>query len=543
MKRFKIMTLVVFIIVFSTDAIFNIAHAVAPEPWVDIRAYNGDLVAACKASHGKKVIVSSPTATLLSSFTTPADVEIEVTKGGMISTGPNPTLSLNINGPFSAGLYQVFSGNGAVAGLKTLYPQWFGAKGDGVSDDSAAVRKTFSLLANNTNIVFPPGMYLTNGALINKVDTVYILGYGAKLKFNGGTGGSIFTISGRTLADYATNIFIEGLTFSEANNKQFYGIKLYSRWSHVHLNSNVFAKDDPSHGTSMMTAIYTDYTDQANAYGLFLNDNFFHRLIGCIGGTIAPVTSVLQSHHNYYSHTNGTAIALGSAGIVHFDEDVFDFNSLSISTNGIGPTLTVKNCYFESGLEFKGAAEIAIGGAYKNITMEDNYFFGNNVTNEVVYIVNQDGFLDLKNNWINGYTNAFLKLASGGAYSNVFLSKSSLTSTPALYNGNISPITVETADGVIYHPMSAGKKDGNSILKAIASFVTVSDSSPTSVTTIASGNVNQLLTVRAITDMTTFIHGRNLVLKGAANYHIPIDGIMVFLCIDGTKWIELSRNQ
>jgi hypothetical protein len=33
---------------------------ITKSPWVDVRAFNGDLIAACNASHGKKVLVPGP---------------------------------------------------------------------------------------------------------------------------------------------------------------------------------------------------------------------------------------------------------------------------------------------------------------------------------------------------------------------------------------------------------------------------------------------------------------------------------------------------
>jgi len=39
-------------------------------------------------------------------------------------------IELTINGSFSAGLYQAFSGAGTVIGLRTVYPEWWGAKAD-----------------------------------------------------------------------------------------------------------------------------------------------------------------------------------------------------------------------------------------------------------------------------------------------------------------------------------------------------------------------------------------------------------------------------
>jgi hypothetical protein len=51
--------------------------------------------------------------------------------------------AVTINGQLEAGLYQIFAGNGTVSfgvgSIKEVCPQWWGAKGDGVNDDTTAI--------------------------------------------------------------------------------------------------------------------------------------------------------------------------------------------------------------------------------------------------------------------------------------------------------------------------------------------------------------------------------------------------------------------
>lgn len=65
---------------------------------------------------------------------------IKVVPGGVLNLDAGVVLT--INGSFDAGFYQVFSGDGTVAygvgTIKEVYPQWWGAKGDGVSNDTVA---------------------------------------------------------------------------------------------------------------------------------------------------------------------------------------------------------------------------------------------------------------------------------------------------------------------------------------------------------------------------------------------------------------------
>ena len=75
-------------------------------------------------------------------------------------------VTLNILGRCDAGRYRVFSGSGAVTGLKSALPEWFGAVGDDTNDDGAALQKcmdsskvTFLLDGSTykfTAILYPP---------------------------------------------------------------------------------------------------------------------------------------------------------------------------------------------------------------------------------------------------------------------------------------------------------------------------------------------------------------------------------------------------
>jgi hypothetical protein len=102
------------------------------------------MVAACTALSGAngKVIVTLPQ-TISSATVIPANCSLEVTSTGLITV--NSGQSLQIQGGFSAGLYQVFAGTGAVyfhnsaygvtqtvstSGPEKIYPQWFGAFGN-----------------------------------------------------------------------------------------------------------------------------------------------------------------------------------------------------------------------------------------------------------------------------------------------------------------------------------------------------------------------------------------------------------------------------
>jgi hypothetical protein len=59
--------------------------------------------------------------------------------GGILTVDSGKTLTLR--GRIVAPLQQIFTGAGSVVGVRECYPEWFGAVGDGVTDDLAALNK------------------------------------------------------------------------------------------------------------------------------------------------------------------------------------------------------------------------------------------------------------------------------------------------------------------------------------------------------------------------------------------------------------------
>jgi hypothetical protein len=78
----------------------------------------------------------------------PEDVTLKFSRGGMLDIAGGVTLT--INGGIEAGLYQIFTGAGTVAGdlkVEAVYPEWFycGAYGSESADWSPAINKSIDL--------------------------------------------------------------------------------------------------------------------------------------------------------------------------------------------------------------------------------------------------------------------------------------------------------------------------------------------------------------------------------------------------------------
>ena len=155
-----------------------------------------DAITAIGASN--KTLIVTEAETCDTNFTVPANVTVRFERGGKwtINTG----ITVTFNGQIDAGLWQIFEyvGTGVLAGtpkVKEVYPQWFGATGDGTTDDTIAIQDTIDFLSNGGTLFFPKGNYLVSNTftISNRIN---IIGYGNESQIYQSADLNLFVLDG-----------------------------------------------------------------------------------------------------------------------------------------------------------------------------------------------------------------------------------------------------------------------------------------------------------------------------------------------------------
>lgn len=96
----------------------------------------------------------------------PNNISLRFERGAILSLDRG--VKVTINSEIEAGFHQIFSGSGRVDGnimARFIYPQWWGAQGDGAADDYEAIMAA-AQAAGGKVLYFKHGAYLTSQMLV-----------------------------------------------------------------------------------------------------------------------------------------------------------------------------------------------------------------------------------------------------------------------------------------------------------------------------------------------------------------------------------------
>lgn len=170
----------------------------------------------------KRLVLKQGTWTIDSNVTVPSNIELSFEKGTILSIN---NVAVTINGSFIAPISQIFSLSGT--GTVTLnnpqtwgYPQYFGAVGDGSTDDTEALNDTFT---SCRKIIMPPQNYVYKSGKLKIRANTEIKAYGAKIQIDNGAFGR------GVLIDHANDVTVYGLKvelIDTTSTTIFYGISI-----------------------------------------------------------------------------------------------------------------------------------------------------------------------------------------------------------------------------------------------------------------------------------------------------------------------------
>lgn len=170
------------IIVTVLNRAFSFDHNIdgSHRTWIDASNFSsfGAAVDECGPTGSKPCTIAiTKTLNVTSDKTVPAHVTLFPMRGGKLNISSGKTVT--IQGDVIAGLYQWIDGDGLIdfdsGHVLSVYPQWWGAKGDNSSDDTSAVQAAINSINTNAvsdgsggTIVFSKGIYRITSQLTAK---------------------------------------------------------------------------------------------------------------------------------------------------------------------------------------------------------------------------------------------------------------------------------------------------------------------------------------------------------------------------------------
>ena len=355
-------------------------EAPLPDTWVDVRAYNSLTDAIATIGADEKTLLIPSEQSINADINIPTNITLWFVRGGSLNVAEN--YSVTINGSLSAGLHQIFKGDGTIqfgpGSTKEVYSEWWGAKGDDSTDCTPALTKAVDACGLYKTLKLSDGIYQIS-SVIEARCTIKGNSPVSSVIHNVGTGDALY-IPGPyygTWSDFSV----------KGNPASRDGITLYTKsgdnnaYSSFH---NVYSHDNGRHGLYHRCAWATKYIEckfyNNGGLGIFLDtqqgDSGTHNGISFIncesrwnGGTEAGTTQ----------NDDKGGVKIVGAAMVSFIGGVYESNNawgFIISNQGYWATRNIhmRNIYMEI---TPRAADVGglfyLGGNWENVTVEQSW--------------------------------------------------------------------------------------------------------------------------------------------------------------------------
>ena len=330
---------------------------------------------------------------------------------------------LTLNGPFSAGLYQVFAGDGSVSfgdvTVKEAYPEWWGENvTPGTTDMSTYVEDAIIALSTNGGTVhFQPQIYLLGDVILKSHVNLKGSGWNTLLKKKSDATfvltaiGSSGSISGNVCNFIISNMCIEGLSVDSGFSEFDYMI-------------NMKGVSDVLIERCKLTAFEGD--------AIYLGDSD--------AGTERHNQRVIIKN-NYFdgvNKENRQAISVIDGDTIHIEGNYFTrcTKDTMPSVINIEPNLQTYT-------------------VIKNILIKDNTFYDNGRSAINVYLPNDQATLDtasrsiiVENNYIDGFGGSGIKFLQTGTPSSSTIPNVVIVRNNFVINGYVG-LTIVGMKGIV----------------------------------------------------------------------------------------------
>ena len=286
--------------------------------------------------------------TVSSNTTIPTNVVVKIFRGAVVTVNSGVTLTLN--GPLLAGLYQVFDGAGTVVlgnqACPVVYPEWWGGAADNATDNATAFGKCVDMLASGGVVELQQGTYLSTVTIDHDTNELTWRGKGkaaTMVKLNNSNSADIL------LDVQASRATIEHLTLQCNGNSQF-ACRLLDA-PEAAINSVLFSSAVSGNGTGLLIrSTGSGGSFQGNIY-----DSMFE---GCAAGAQFGLNTDADGA-NVWALYNCKATSCGDGFVIEKATGVSFFGCRAeantsrglVGSSGGSPTaanVALYNMYFEN---------------------------------------------------------------------------------------------------------------------------------------------------------------------------------------------------
>jgi Pectate lyase superfamily protein len=310
---------------------------------------------------------------------------LRVEPGGMLKplTGHTVTLS----GTFDAGGYQVFSnalaGQGRISfadnmSIREIYPQWWGAKGNGADDDTAPLDA--ALDQRGQTVFIPRGSYKTTSNLLVPVCAAIIGAGRDQTVFLPSSKVTVF-LKVKSTTVVLREFEVDGAATSNATGMFFGDSVSADGWGGLVTQVRVRRFTGANGvGIRLADALKSEFT------GVLVDGNNIDLLCQRVGGGL-PTTVTFRNCQFIYAQAKGVKLIDGHS--ITFDGCVFESNReegvllLPDRAGTVENILFVNGCWFEDNYrsdptryQFVAGDGTSIGGATIRPVLRDAFFSG-----------------------------------------------------------------------------------------------------------------------------------------------------------------------